>query len=107
VRAANKYLDIDRELYYWRSISKMKVDLIWGRKAAFEIKSTQLVQEKHCKGLKALREENLVSDYYIISRDPKERGMKINSFSVERKNENEKNYIKFNNSNESYNWILQ
>lgn len=40
---------------------------------AIEIKAGDLVQEKHLKGLKALREEGKIKNFAVISNDPVER----------------------------------
>jgi hypothetical protein len=37
---------------------------------AIEIKSSERISDSHIKGLKAFREERLVKEYHIISRDP-------------------------------------
>ena len=44
----------------------MEVDLCLGQEWALEIKSTKRVTDKHLKGLKALREENLFKSYGVI-----------------------------------------
>ena len=36
---------------------------------AIEIKATDLVQDKHLKGLRALKEEGLIRGYSIVSND--------------------------------------
>ena len=41
---------------YWRSTSQSEVDLIVGDKIAIEIKSHSLIQDKHLKGLRRLKE---------------------------------------------------
>ncbi len=71
VRAYISYLRKDLELFYWRSVHSQEVDLIVQDLLAIEIKATDLVQEKHLKGLKALREEELIRDYLIVSQDSK------------------------------------
>ena len=54
---------------YWRSVSQQEVDLIVGDKLAIEVKSTDLVQGKHLKGLRALKEEGLIKKYMVVSLD--------------------------------------
>jgi hypothetical protein len=49
------------------------VDLLIGNAVAVAIKSTELVQDKHLKGLRALKEEGLFRDYIIVSLDRKPR----------------------------------
>ncbi len=73
VRAYVSYLRRDLELFYWRSVHSQEVDLIVQDVLAIEIKSTSLVQEKHLKGLKALKEEELIQNYIVVSQDPKVR----------------------------------
>lgn len=75
-RAWNSYSRNYHELFYWRSTSKFEVDLIIGSLAAIEIKSTTLVQDKHLKGLRALKEEGLIKKYIIVSLDPEHRKTK-------------------------------
>lgn len=72
-RAYNSYFRKQMELTYWRSTSKMEVDLIIGGKIAIEIKSTDLVQDKHLRGLRALMEEKMMSRYLVVSLDPRPR----------------------------------
>jgi uncharacterized protein len=70
VRAANSYLDMNKELTYWRSTNKQEVDLIIGQDLAIEIKSATKIQNKHFKGLRALKEEGMIETFLIISQDP-------------------------------------
>jgi uncharacterized protein len=70
VRAANSYLDMNKSLTYWRSVNKQEVDLLIGTDIAIEIKSTTKVQDKHLKGLRALKEEGQIKRFMIISLDP-------------------------------------
>jgi predicted AAA+ superfamily ATPase len=77
IREIRSYLDYtrsDEALCYWRSsTSDFEVDAIVGNQAAFEVKSTRSVGPAHLKGLRALREEDKVKSFYVISRDPMER----------------------------------
>jgi len=65
-------------MHYWRSTSQMEVDLIIGGKTAIEIKSTSLVQDRHLKGIRALKEEGLMEKYLVISLDDSIRKTKDN-----------------------------
>lgn len=65
-RCANSYLGKNRNLSYWRSHSKMEVDLCLGTEWALEIKGTQRVTSQHLKGLKSLREEGLFENYGVV-----------------------------------------
>ena len=73
VRAFLSYSRKRLDMYYWRSTSQMEVDLIIESQLAIEVKSTQLVQDKHLKGLRALKEEGLIKKYIIVSLDESER----------------------------------
>jgi len=70
------YLSYSRKrniIRYWRSTSKFEVDIIIDSRWAIEIKSTKLISNKHLKGLRALKEENIFQKYAIISLDQNER----------------------------------
>ena len=54
-------------LRYWRSTSQFEVDFIFDDKIAIEVKSKKIVTPKDMKGLKALREENLLERYIVVS----------------------------------------
>lgn len=53
-------------LHYWRSTSGFEVDFLVGETVAVEAKATGLVQPRHLKGLKALREEGSVRRCIIV-----------------------------------------
>ena len=75
------YLSYSRKqvnMSYWRSTSKFEVDLILNNKWAIEIKSTKSVNDKHLKGLKALKEEGLIENYAVVSCDLNERRTREN-----------------------------
>ena len=72
-RCANSYLEKNWELTYWRSLSKMEVDLCLGTDWALEIKGAERVSGRHLKGLKALREEGLFSNYGVVSLEKNKR----------------------------------
>lgn len=67
------------KLCYWRSTSQFEVDFIVGDEVAIEVKSAKQIQQDHVKGLKALQEENIVKNFYLVSSDPLER--KVGSIS--------------------------
>ena len=69
VRAYTSYARRHELMQYWRSTSNFEVDLILGGRVAIEIKSTDLVQDKHLKGLRALKEEGLLEKYICVSTD--------------------------------------
>src|SRR3990167_6125953 len=73
LRAFLAYRGINLPLQYWRSISHFEVDFILGNKLALEVKGTDLVTDKHLKGIRALKEEGQIENYSVISLDPHER----------------------------------
>lgn len=73
LRAFLAYHFIDLPLQYWRSTSHFEVDFIIGNKLAIEVKGTELVTDKHLKGIRALKEEGLIQTYAVISLDTHER----------------------------------
>ena len=73
LRAFLSYRQIDLPLQYWRSISHFEVDFIIGNTLALEVKGTDLVTDKHLKGLRALKEEGLIQTYGVVSLDPSDR----------------------------------
>lgn len=75
IRAYISYKQLNCHLQYWRSASGAEVDCIIGNKLALEFKSTDLVNNKHLKGLTTLREEQLISAYAIVSLDPEKRNI--------------------------------
>src|SRR5687767_13743977 len=70
LRAYLSYNRRQESLCYWRSTSKLEVDFVVGRKLAVEVKATSLVTERDLKGLRALREENLINTLVVVSNDP-------------------------------------
>ena len=73
VRANLSYSRSWVPMRYWRSTSLFEVDLILGNAWALEIKSTNMVMDKHLKGLRAFKEEGLVRYYGVVSLDPQPR----------------------------------
>lgn len=65
-RALTSYLELDWKLTYWRSHSQMEVDLCLGQEWALEIKSSGRITDKHLKGLRALKDENLFKHYAVV-----------------------------------------
>jgi predicted AAA+ superfamily ATPase len=60
VRAYLSYHRKNEAMSYWRSTSQFEVDLIIGTSIAIEVKSTELISDKHLKGLRALAEEGIM-----------------------------------------------
>lgn len=87
-RELKSYLSYSRselELCYWRSTSMFEVDFIIGNKLAIEVKTSKQVNIRHLKGLKALREEGLIENYIVVSRDSDKRmidGIKVYPWKV-------------------------
>ncbi len=73
LKAYFSYTQTNKKLTFWRNTSKHEVDYIVGNEIAVEVKATKKVESKHLKGLYALKEENIVKDYYLISEDKIER----------------------------------
>ncbi|MBN1962728.1 MAG: ATP-binding protein [Deltaproteobacteria bacterium] len=73
LRAYLSYRRFDLAYNFWRTHTGFEVDFIIGDKLAIEVKSTNFVHERHLKGLRALREEQLIKSYCVISHDDEER----------------------------------
>ena len=57
-------------IYFWRTTSQIEVDFVLGdHQVAIEVKSTDNVQAKHIKGLKAFSEEYEIEKKIIVSLD--------------------------------------
>jgi predicted AAA+ superfamily ATPase len=69
IRAFLGYARKDEVLQYWRT-GNFEVDCVIGSELAIEFKSTDLVTERHLRGLKALREEGIVKNFAVVSTDP-------------------------------------
>ena len=53
-------------LAYWRSTSGFEVDFILNDRAAIEVKAKATLGGRDLKGLKALREEELLRDHLVV-----------------------------------------
>jgi predicted AAA+ superfamily ATPase len=71
--AHKDYSEQQYEISYWRTASGFEVDFLLDNKAAIEVKSTTNVQSHHLKGLRALKEEQIVKQYYLVSLDAQPR----------------------------------
>ena len=69
LRAYISYRRKHFSLSYWQSTSGFEVDFIIEDEIAVEVKACSRIHDKHLKGLKALAEENIVQQYYLISHD--------------------------------------
>jgi predicted AAA+ superfamily ATPase len=54
---------------YWRSKSRLEVDFVF-EDLAVETKATRHVSARDLRGLRALREEGLVTHYVLVSMEP-------------------------------------
>jgi predicted AAA+ superfamily ATPase len=77
IHAYNSYARKMQDLNYWRSTSQYEVDLIVGGNIAIEIKETALVQDKHLKGLRALKEEKLQKNSFAYRRIKRKEKLKM------------------------------
>ena len=65
-----------KQLSYWRTASGQEVDIVYGdAEVAIEIKSSQEIQTRHLKGLKAFAEEHPSSRRIVLSLDTARRTM--------------------------------
>ena len=62
-------------LSYWRSTSGFEVDFVVADMVAVEVKATGRIAPADLKGLRALREEALLRDYYCVVLDESTRDM--------------------------------
>jgi uncharacterized protein len=71
ILAHRHYSGLEYDIAYWRTTSGYEVDFILaGGDVAIEIKSTELANESHWKGLKAFREEYPGGRSLVVSNDP-------------------------------------
>lgn len=55
------------EMRYWRSTSGFEVDFVINEKTAIEVKGKAAIARKDFKGLTAIREEELLENYILVS----------------------------------------
>lgn len=60
-------------LCHWRSTSNFAVDLIIDRKLALTIVASETVSDRHLRGIRALKEEGLIRQYFVICLEPQRR----------------------------------
>lgn len=69
--AHSKYSDLNYSISYWRTASQIEVDFILGdHEVAIEVKSTNMVNIRHLKGLKSFADEYPVKKLIAVSNDP-------------------------------------
>jgi uncharacterized protein len=70
ITAHSAYSERFYPIFYWRTASGFEVDFILGEhEIAIEVKSTELANDAHLKGLRRFREEHKVRKTLLISRD--------------------------------------
>ena len=69
VRSYLKYRGSKEPLTYWRSTSKLEVDLLIGDRVGIEIKGKTLVAERDLKGLRALAEELPLQRQIVVANE--------------------------------------
>jgi uncharacterized protein len=69
IRAYLNYSRTKLPLTYWRSTHGHEVDFLIGETAAVEVKATERVTPRDFKGLKALAEEGVYTDFFLVSQD--------------------------------------
>jgi predicted AAA+ superfamily ATPase len=79
--AYSHYSDKNFKVSYWRTASQIEVDFILGEhEVALEIKSTNVINPRHLKGLKSFSEEYKTKKLIVVSNDPFPR--KINDITA-------------------------
>jgi predicted AAA+ superfamily ATPase len=73
VRAFLSYMRKNIRMCYWRSTSRFEVDMILGNRWGIEINGAASIQDKHLKGLRALKEEGNIQNFAAVSCDRMER----------------------------------
>lgn len=69
IRAYLSYSRIKLPFTYWRSTHGHEVDFLIGERTAVEAKATTRVMPGDLKGLKALSEERIFADLFLVSQD--------------------------------------
>jgi predicted AAA+ superfamily ATPase len=69
LRAYLSYRRSDLQLGFWRTEGGYELDFTVGSQVAIEVKGGELVNERHLRGLRALREEGVFSSLCAVSRD--------------------------------------
>lgn len=73
LRAYMSYRQKRRRLCFWRSVNKQEVDFIIDNELAIEVKAKKRVTPRDMRGLRALMEEKIVKQNYLVSDDELER----------------------------------
>ena len=71
IYAHSRYSGLEYPVSYWRTSSGFEVDFVLGdHQVAVEVKSTDNVNPRHLKGLRAFAEEYSVEKQIVVSNDP-------------------------------------
>lgn len=73
IKAFLSYSGDRREFAFWRSKSDFEVDFLIGSTTAIEVKGTELVTERHLRGLVALSEDLKLKNKIVVSLDSRPR----------------------------------
>jgi predicted AAA+ superfamily ATPase len=72
--AHSRYTEKNYPISFWKTSSGIEVDFILGdHEVAVEVKSSEMVTDRHLKGLRAFREDYQTRRLIVISMDPKPR----------------------------------
>ena len=66
IKAWIDYFNPLSTLTFWRSTSKEEVDFVIDDRVAIEVKSAKIAKPAHFRGLLALREEKICTDYILV-----------------------------------------
>ncbi|MBI3288457.1 MAG: ATP-binding protein [Elusimicrobia bacterium] len=73
LKAAIEYLDWDKPLSYWRSVSQFEVDFLLGDDIAIEVKGKRVVSPRDERSLSALAEDLRLKRRIIVCLEPRRR----------------------------------
>lgn len=73
--AYRSYREDARPLSFWRSTSGYEVDFLLADEIAIEVKGTEMANERHAKGLRALSEDLPLKKQILVTNDPRPRKM--------------------------------
>lgn len=69
LRSYRSYQRTHEPITFWRSTSQHEVDFCLGDRVAIEVKSTNRLNDRHFRGLKALKEEGVFKRFIMVSFD--------------------------------------
>jgi predicted AAA+ superfamily ATPase len=69
--AHSSYSELFYPVTYWRTASGFEIDFVLGdSEVAIEVKSSNLIHNRHLKGIQAYKEEHKAKRYIVVSLDP-------------------------------------